>query len=177
MSEKKDHIAITADHEKAVSRPSRRSFLKKTWGILGIIAGMEMAVITWSFLTPGRKRKSSYNSSALKTVGKVSDFGLNSVFPFRDGRFYLVRLSDGGFLALSLKCSHLGCSVIWDQEKEQFVCPCHSSSFDLHGDVINPPAPRALDILPVLIEEGMVKVDTGKPLKRKKFEKSDLVYT
>ncbi len=46
------------------------------------------------------------------------------------------------------------------------MCPCHSSSFDITGEVLSPPAPRALDLHPVRIENGIVKVDTVDPIKR-----------
>ena len=83
---------------------------------------------------------------------------------------------DGGFLALSLICSHLGCSVMFDEVKKQFICPCHSSAFDNLGNVINSPAPRALDYFPVSIEAGKVVVDTGQKKKRKKFESNQVTY-
>ena len=88
----------------------------------------------------------------------------------------LVRSEDGGFLALSLICSHLGCSVLWDKTKNQFICPCHSSAFDKLGNVINSPAPRALDYYPVIIEAGKVKIDMSQKKKRKKFEKNQVTY-
>ena len=92
-------------------------------------------------------------------AGSVEDFPVNSVTPDRINKYFLVRAEDGGFLALSLICSHLGCSVLWDKTKNQFICPCHSSAFDKFGNVINSPAPRALDYFPVIIEAGKVKVD------------------
>ena len=48
--------------------------------------------------------------------------------------------------------------VPWEAPQNQFVCPCHASAFDARGDVLNPPAPRALDLFPVIIEAGLVKV-------------------
>ncbi len=36
---------------------------------------------------------------------------------------------------MSLKCSHLGCSIVWDEKVNEFICPCHSSKFDITGDV------------------------------------------
>jgi cytochrome b6-f complex iron-sulfur subunit len=89
---------------------------------------------------------------------------------------YLVRQPDGGFLALSLICSHLSCSVLWEENKNQFVCPCHSSAFDIFGNVLSSPAPRPLDYYPVIIEEGKVKVDIGQKIQRKKFEQKQLTY-
>jgi len=46
----------------------------------------------------------------------------------------------------------------------------------MEGDVENPPAPRALDLFPVTIEEDIVKVDTGTVLQRQSFETSQVVY-
>ncbi|MEZ5147774.1 MAG: Rieske (2Fe-2S) protein [Bacteroidales bacterium] len=153
----------------------RRTFIKKLWTILGIVAGAELLVTFSGFF--GAKRKPLFDDSQhLIDAGKVSSFQLNSVFPFRSGKFYLVRLSDGGFMALSLKCTHLGCSVMWNEAKKEFLCPCHASSFDQFGEVINPPAPRALDSYPVIIREGKVLVDISKSVHRNKFENSQVTY-
>jgi len=79
-------------------------------------------------------------------------------------------------MAISLKCTHLGCSVIWNEEKKEFICPCHASSFNNFGEVINAPAPRALDTHPIVFEEGKVKVNIAKIQRRKKFDKSQIAY-
>ena len=67
-------------------------------------------------------------------------------------------------------CTHLGCTVPWIAEEGRFLCPCHSSAFDIRGDVVNPPAPRALDLYAVRIENRIVKVDVGAPIRRSTFE-------
>jgi len=97
-----------------------------------------------------------------------------SVTAFPEGRFYLARLEDGGFLALDRTCTHLGCAVPWVSSQKRFVCPCHASAFDIRGDVLSPPAPRALDLLPVRIENGIVKVETGRPIRRQRFERDQV---
>ena len=162
MKKQKEHI-------------NRRSFLKRAWAWIGAIAFFEFIAITFNMFSPGRKRSKS-NSSFVKTAGLVDEISPGTVLPFKNGQFYLIRYADGGFLALSLICTHLGCSIGWDSTKDQFVCPCHASAFDNRGNVISPPAPRALDAYKVMIENGEVKVDTGRKLKRSRFEKSDLVY-
>lgn len=151
-------------------KTGRREFLSKIWKVLGLVALVELAFFTVSMLRPGRKNKKN-SSSLLKTIGSVEDFPKNSVTPDRVNKFFLVRADDGGFLALSLTCSHLGCSVIWDQAKNQFLCPCHSSAFDKSGSVINSPAPRPLDYFPVIIEAGKVKIDLGQKTNRKNSKK------
>jgi len=155
--------------------PSRRSFLKNLWLGLGAIVSLEFLWMTFSFLSPTKKTDAE-NISQLRTVGELTNIPIDSVTPVRSGQFYLVRLKDGGLLALSLKCSHLGCSVSWDGSKNRFICPCHASEFAMNGNVINPPAPRALDYFPVIIDKGVVKVDTSKPIKRKEFKKTQETY-
>ena len=87
----------------------------------------------------------------------------------------LVR-EEAGFYALSTVCTHLGCTVPWNADEQRFVCPCHASTFDINGDVVQPPAPRAMDLFEVTIENGMVRVDTGRRLKRTAFETSQAAY-
>lgn len=175
MNGKDKDITPTPATRNSQPDTSRRRFLKKVWGVLGIVAGAEVIAVSAGFFSPS-KRNVTNGTQNLIATGNVGDFKLNSVFPFRSGKFYLVRLSDGGFLAVSLKCSHLGCSVLWNEEKKEFICPCHASSFDLVGKVINPPAPRPLDTFPVIIEEGIVKVDIGNPVKRFSVDDSQITY-
>ena len=157
-------------------RLNRRSFFKRSWGWLGILAGIEFSALAFNFLMPRKQKSSANRSSEIITVGNVQDITPGSVIPFKNGKFYLVRLEDGGMLALSLICTHLGCSVNYSGEKREFICPCHASSFDITGNVLNPPAPRALDTYRIFIEQGLVKVDTGRVIRRRKFSTSDLIY-
>ena len=102
-------------------------------------------------------------------------FALESVTAFVAGKFYVSRLKDGGFLALSCKCTHLGCTVPWDSGAKKFICPCPASAYDIRGEVVSPPAPRALDLYPVVIENQIVKVNTAKRIKRTGFDISQVV--
>jgi cytochrome b6-f complex iron-sulfur subunit len=155
--------------------PSRRRFLIGIWIGLGVIVLAEMFWIAVSFLRPRSRRRALNALGAIVVAGPVERFEPGSVTAFREGRFYLVRLADGGFLALHRKCTHLGCTVPWIPEEGRFACPCHASAFDLRGDVLNPPALRALDLFPVRIENGVVKVDTAAPVRRSAFDPSQVV--
>jgi cytochrome b6-f complex iron-sulfur subunit len=155
---------------------SRRSFLTKLWVALGLVALAEFIAVAVAFLRPEKPAARRQNADAIVTAGAVDSFALESVTAFVRGRFYLSRLADGGFLALSRKCTHLGCTVPWAATENKFVCPCHASAFDIAGAVISPPAPRALDMYVVIIENDVVKVDTGKPIKRREFKAEQVVY-
>jgi len=159
------------------SDPGRRSFLTKLWIGLGILGLAEFVVVVISFLRPRKSKARKRSSDVVITAGPFDKFEPNSVTAFVRGRFYLARLEDGGFLALSHKCTHLGCTVPWVDKEKKFACPCHGSSFDITGNVINPPAPRALDMHPIIIENNIVKVDTSKLLKRSEFRTEQVTYT
>lgn len=166
----------TAKDQVANSPESRRSFIKKVWGGLGILAAVEFTVVVFGFLFSGKGNKNVYIPKQLIEAGSVNSYESNSVTVFRGGRFYLTRLEDGGFIALSLRCTHLGCSIEWEEDKKRFICPCHSSAFSMNGDVLNPPAPKALDYYPIIIENGILKVDVGTKIERDRFSKEQIVY-
>jgi Rieske Fe-S protein len=50
-----------------------------------------------------------------------------------------------GFTALSLVCTHLGCTL--ESKPEGFACPCHGSHFDPQGRVTRGPAVEPLKAL------------------------------
>jgi cytochrome b6-f complex iron-sulfur subunit len=164
------------DGKNVNEKTGRREFFSRLWAILGLVASAELILFTVSMLKPGKKFQTEKEEASKKIAGNVEDFAVNSVTVDRINKYFLIRIEDGGFLALSLTCSHLGCSVLWEEEKNQFICPCHSSAFDRLGNVINSPAPRALDYYPVSMEAGKVVVDTGQKIKRKKFETNQVTY-
>ncbi len=152
---------------------SRRGVLGHLWKILGLAAAAEAAVVIVAFLWPRKGKEGA--RGGLVVAGPVAEFTPASVTPFPAHRFYLVRLTDGGFLALSSICSHLECSVPWNERDRTFPCPCHGSVFDMTGEVKSPPAPRPLDLFPVTLEGGIVRVDTSRKIRRSKFEPSQVV--
>ncbi|MGO8671118.1 MAG: ubiquinol-cytochrome c reductase iron-sulfur subunit [Capsulimonadaceae bacterium] len=88
---------------------------------------------------------------------------------FNTGDFRKVKLSTGtvayltktadGYLALSAKCTHRGCTVKWNAAQNKFVCPCHHGTYDANGAVVSGPPPRPLVKLTTRVEHGMVMVD------------------
>jgi cytochrome b6-f complex iron-sulfur subunit len=170
MTETRRTNQQTSDEEATLSR---RNFLKLAWGALGAAALAEGAWVSYRFLSP---KVVEGEFGGVFTVGNVADFPPGSVTPVNAGRFYLIHLEDGGFLALYRKCTHLGCAVPWDQEKGKFICPCHASEFEADGDVLNPPAPRPLDRFPITIENDAILVDTGTPIQRDHAQPGDIVY-
>jgi len=145
----------------------RRSFIKKA--ALGL-AGLEVGYLIYDSL----QKNEEESTKKMFSLGHVSAFENNTMYPFTSGKFFLSVLEDGGMLAISIKCTHLGCMV--RKSKNGFECPCHASAFDKYGEVLSPPATRALDIFPIKIEKGEIFVDTNKPIRRDKFDKKQLTY-
>jgi cytochrome b6-f complex iron-sulfur subunit len=154
--------------------PGRRRVLKWIWNILILAALAELVGLITAFIRPRRNAKST-GGSGLLVAGSVTDFTRGSVTAFPGGRFYLARLENGGFLAMHRECTHLGCAIPWSATDGRFTCPCHASSFDITGAVLQPPATRPLDLYVVRIENGIVKVDVGRTVRRTRFSPSQVV--
>lgn len=153
---------------------SRRNFLGLSLVVSGAIVATEAVFVGLRFLSP---RSSEGEFGGTFNLGEHIQFPLASVTPVENGRFYLVRLQDGGFLAVYRRCTHLGCSVPYDPAAQQFICPCHGSAFTMEGDVINPPAPRPLDLFALSINDaGEVLVDTGVPIEREQLKPEHIIY-
>ncbi len=162
---------FAADGQKGASTDKgRRVFLNRLWLLAGLVAATEFCWVGISFLLSRQKRDNGKNAKAVVTAGAVELFAPATVTAIPQGGFFLSRLEDGGFLALSRTCTHLGCSINWNAEEGKFVCPCHGSSFNPMGEVLSSPAPRPLDCYPVRIENGIVKVDVSASVRRERFE-------
>lgn len=64
---------------------------------------------------------------------------------------------------VSAICPHEGCEVLWEQERNQFSCPCHESYFAADGTRLSGPSPRDLDPLPTRVQDGKLQVQYGLP--------------
>lgn len=64
------------------------------------------------------------------------------------------RSPDGTVHAVSVDCTHLGCTVKWNSAERSWDCPCHGSRFDCDGAVLDGPAVRPLSQVEVEIDQG-----------------------
>ena len=61
-------------------------------------------------------------------------------------------------IVLSAKCSHLGCTVAWNEEKNEFLCPCHGGRFAADGSVLGGPPPAPLERIQSELRGGDVHI-------------------
>ena len=54
----------------------------------------------------------------------------------------------------SATCTHLGCSVNWEGESSEFVCPCHGGRYAADGSVVAGPPPESLPRMEARMDEN-----------------------
>lgn len=91
-----------------------------------------------------------------------------TVFPpatgdeIRQQRGVILIPGDDGPLALSAKCTHLGCTVAPSGDGQMLVCPCHGSRYDLGGAVLHGPAKEPLTQWTTeTLDDGSIRVFVG----------------
>jgi cytochrome b6-f complex iron-sulfur subunit len=161
------------DAIKEEKRISRADFLNLAWVASLLALFGQAGGALFKFFKP-RNEPGAFGT--LVNAGRADEFEPGTVSHVQKGRFYISRLEDGGFLALWHRCTHLGCTVPWQEDEALFNCPCHSSIFTPVGEVVSGPAPRPMDIFPIEIREGAIFVDTSKPVQREKFDSSQITY-
>ncbi len=148
--------------------PDRRGFLKRfSAGLLGALAvlgpiGASLAVL----LDPLRRKvETSGTLVQVTTLTSLPEDGIPRKFPIVSSRvdawnrspavpigaIYLRRQKGKPIQALNVVCPHAGCFVDYAAGKNNFLCPCHNSTFALDGTINDPnsPSPRGLDELTV----------------------------
>ena len=101
----------------------------------------------------------SLRERTLFRLGNPDRFPFNT-FTFVPEKNIFIYRTRVGFKALSALCPHLGCVIT--SAGNGFRCPCHGSTFDAKGTVLNGPAPNPLSWLKVgLAPDGQITVDTS----------------
>nr|MBF0221165.1 Rieske 2Fe-2S domain-containing protein [Desulfobulbaceae bacterium] len=67
-----------------------------------------------------------------------------AVGAFHLDKDFILFVDAQGPWAVSRKCTHLGCSVFYNETSQQLVCPCHQSKFSVKGLRLDGPAVKNL---------------------------------
>src|ERR1700737_5382789 len=149
----------------------RRSFLFSFMGLGAVFVGglLSLPLIRFT-LFPLLRRTTELKSSP---VGSVSEFASLSEPALRtiqieqvDGwrktitekAVYVTTDKEGQLRVLTSVCPHLGCTVPWNKDKNQFICPCHGATFTPDGSRISGPSQRGLDTLQTSVQDGQLLV-------------------
>jgi menaquinol-cytochrome c reductase iron-sulfur subunit len=168
-----------ADSEPATAKPSpsapspknRRSFLGVLLGLGSLFVGALLAAPLARFaLFPLLRRTTELKGSP---VGELSEFSqltepamrtiqIEQVDGWRkaisEKAVYVTKDAQGQLSVLTSICPHLGCTVPWNKEKKQFVCPCHGATFAADGNRVSGPSLRGMDALETSVQDGQLLV-------------------
>ena len=127
----------------------RRNFFKLLLAFLGSISFASFAYPLIRFLAPpgieAKTKKLSLSKGEIP-VGSAKNIVFNNTPAI------IINRADKGLVALSKICTHLGCIVEYNKEKNRLLCPCHAGVYDLEGNVLSGPPPRPLQKLPLKVE-------------------------
>ncbi len=133
----------------------RRRFLTLC---LGGVAAAGAAAGAWPVFRYLAPRAAGDSGAKVKIPEKDVPEGGAKFFEFAGASAVLIRKRGGELAALSAVCTHLGCIVQWQREKQEFLCPCHAGRFTAEGAVISGPPPKALEKLPFTVADGTVTI-------------------
>jgi len=73
---------------------------------------------------------------------KINDIrmGEGKVVEIRKEKYGVYRDDENILHVVSVDCTHLGCTVKWNNDEKSWDCPCHGSRFTFDGEVLNGPA-------------------------------------
>jgi succinate dehydrogenase / fumarate reductase iron-sulfur subunit len=162
---------LLKDYSETDEQITRRRFLSNaTLGLAGMTALFMGGLLTATGFVPSMRER----PRKWVHVGRVEDFPPGSIktvnihYKARDG-FYeslvekpvLVSCKAGtdNITVFNSRCTHLGCTVNWDEKKNLFICPCHMGTFYPDGRVKSGPPPRPLDRYPIKLKSGDLFVE------------------
>jgi menaquinol-cytochrome c reductase iron-sulfur subunit len=161
----------TANQSEPVPSETRRSFLGVLLGVGSFCVGALLAVPLIRFaLFPLLRRTTELKASPLGDVSSFSSLTdpvmrtiqIDQVDGWRkavsEKAVYITKDSRGQLAVLSSICPHLGCTVPWNKEKNQFVCPCHGAVYAADGSRISGPSLRGMDTLETVVQDGQLMV-------------------
>jgi menaquinol-cytochrome c reductase iron-sulfur subunit len=153
------------DHGNSPPSPDRRNLLVKTAAIVigGIITVVPPIAGLTVLLDPLRRTSAARGMVRVGSISALPANGEPRKLPVLDteidawnvtpnvpvGSVYIEKTGPKTVRVLNATCPHLGCSVSFSATIGHFFCPCHKSSFNLDGSILDPksPSPRGMDSL------------------------------
>lgn len=136
--------------------PGRRRFLKQGAGWVAIGAAWTLLPLTTGC---GQKDEAPAETGPVEVPLAMVPEGRRTVV---DVHGHPVELQREGDLvtARSLRCTHQGCKVQWNEDESLYVCPCHEGKFDASGEVAYGLPRRPLRLFEAVIEGEVIRISS-----------------
>jgi cytochrome b6-f complex iron-sulfur subunit len=148
-------------HESVNEPLSRRGFIKYAllgFSALATVGGVLTPII--AYLWPPKKAASQAGERVAVADSTELPIGKGEVYSVNNQPVIVIHTADG-YKALSATCTHLGCIVSWNEQRQVIACPCHEAYFNTNGAVISGPPPAPLPTYRVQEDGGQIYVEGG----------------
>ncbi|HEX3703059.1 MAG TPA: Rieske (2Fe-2S) protein [Vicinamibacterales bacterium] len=151
--------------ETTSARPSRRTFCARAV-TLAICGGAMLDACGGSPTSPSNApalpivsgtRVSGAITVAIDTSSPLFATGGAALVQTSIGDFLVSRPTQSSFIALTATCTHQACTITGFANQD-FVCPCHGSTYDTSGRVLSGPAPAPLQMYPAQFASGILTI-------------------
>jgi menaquinol-cytochrome c reductase iron-sulfur subunit len=161
-------------NQSVATEPSpddRRSFLGALMGVGAVFIGGLLSVPLIRFaLFPLIRRTTELKSAPVGTVSEFSSLTepimrtiqIEQIDGWRktisEKAVYVTKDQQGQLRVLTSVCPHLGCTVPWNKDKNEFICPCHGATYTPDGSRVSGPSLRGMDALETSVQDGQLLV-------------------
>jgi len=119
----------------------RKEFLKLTLGMAGVTMVPAAIVASCTKSTNYAPTNVNFTLDLTAAANAALNASGGSVI---QNNVIVIRTGATTFSALSILCTHQGCTLSFVSATSEMVCPCHGGTFDINGNVVSGPPPSAL---------------------------------
>jgi nitrite reductase/ring-hydroxylating ferredoxin subunit len=122
----REDFPIRWENDHYVTRRDLVKFLTLGSGLL-VLANVGIAIAGKLWRTP--------QFPAMRIAGAESLASMSSLlfrYPTEDDPCILVRTASGELRAFSQICTHLSCTVLYEHDRNNLLCPCHLGRFEVN---------------------------------------------
>jgi cytochrome b6-f complex iron-sulfur subunit len=126
---------------------SRRFFVRVAMGGVGLCYAAAIGYPVYRYLKSPVERAAAAAAVTEVTLNDAQKLPAGSVLMFKFGSkpAMLIHHADGSWVAFDAVCTHLGCTVQYQPDKERIHCACHGGVYDPRtGKNVSGPPPRPL---------------------------------
>lgn len=157
MSEEKTPVN---PEDEFVDDPKRRNFMAALIGGASAAYAAGIGYVIYRYLSTGIENPDANLPAQIKIDGAEA-LTKNSSMPFKFGSKpgILIKDQEGRLHAFSSVCTHLGCTVSYQDDQKRIFCACHGGVYDPQtGKNISGPPPAPLSEFKIIEQKDGIFV-------------------